>query len=408
MSVPAEEPPVIDAKTAVRLRADPPATMRLSRVTLAVAGGAVALSVGLALAIALRPPRPAPAVTNPPNTDSRAPSETITSGPKDYGQVPRLGPPLPGDLGRPIVSAQARGASVPPPTMGRPSSTDAALAAPARPRSPSPAAQARDAARTSALFAALNTHAATPTGVARADLAMPPMNLNPASSTAEPPTGARQNQDAERAFLERADTGSTTNTGRLAPPVSPYVVQAGSVISAALLTGLRSDLPGQMTAQVTQDVYDSPTGAILLVPQGARLIGTYDAEIGFGQKRVLLAWTRLILPDGRSLNLDRQPGADAQGFAGLEDQVDHHWGAMFKAAALSTLLGIGAELGSGSDDDLTRAVREGYQDTVNQTGRQVVTRQLDVQPTLTIRPGFSVRVLVTRDLVLEPYPSKAR
>ena len=156
-----------------------------------------------------------------------------------------------------------------------------------------------------------------------------------------------------------------------------------------------------MTAQVTQNVYDSVTGRRLLIGQGARLIGDYQADVGFGQRRVLLAWNRLILPDGRSIVLERQPAADPAGYAGLEDSVDYHWGGVVKAALVSTLLGIGGELGAGGESDLVRALRRGGQDSVDRAGEQVVSRELDVRPTLTIRPGYPVRVLVTRDIVLE-------
>lgn len=182
------------------------------------------------------------------------------------------------------------------------------------------------------------------------------------------------------------------------------MLQAGSVIAAALITGLRSDLPGQVTAQVTQSVYDSPTGRILLIPQGARLIGDYDDQVGFGQRRVLLAWTRLILPDGRSIVLERQPVGDAAGFAGLEDRVDEHWGALAKAAGLSTLLSFGSQLAADdSSSELIRALRDGGQNTLNQAGQEIVRRQLNVPPTLNVRPGFPVRVIVTRDLILSPW-----
>lgn len=145
-------------------------------------------------------------------------------------------------------------------------------------------------------------------------------------------------------------------------------------------------------------------GRILLIPQGARLIGQYDSSVAFGQSRVLLVWTRLILPNGKSIVLERQPGADTQGYAGLEDDVDYHWGTLFKGALLSTLLNVGAEAGSSSQDDaITRALRQGASNSVSQTGQQIVQRQLNIQPTLTIRPGFPVRVIATRDLVLEPY-----
>jgi type IV secretion system protein VirB10 len=155
---------------------------------------------------------------------------------------------------------------------------------------------------------------------------------------------------------------------------------------------------------VTENIYDSPTGKILLVPQGTRIIGQYDNGVGFGQRRVLLVWNRLIFPNGRSIVLERQPGADAEGYAGLEDGVDYHWGELFKAAALSTLLSIGAQTGSSGDEsDIVRALRQGAGDSISQTGQQIVSRQLNIAPTLTIRPGFPVRVIVTRDLVLEPY-----
>ena len=199
----------------------------------------------------------------------------------------------------------------------------------------------------------------------------------------------------------------TTSPDRLAAPASSYVVQAGNIIPASLITGIRSDLPGQITAQVTANVYDSPTGRFLLIPQGTRLVGIYDSQVAFGQSRVLLVWTRLIMPNGRSIVLERQAGADTAGYAGLEDDVDNHWGALFKAALLSTLLGIGSELGSttgtGSNSDVVGALRRGSSDSLNQTGQKVVQRNLNIQPTLTIRPGFPVRVIVNRDLALEPY-----
>jgi len=179
------------------------------------------------------------------------------------------------------------------------------------------------------------------------------------------------------------------------------VLHAGSVIPAALITGIRSDQPGLVTAQVIENVYDSLTGRRLLIPQGARLLGDYQSDVGFGQRRILLAWNRLLLPDGRSLVLERQPAADPSGYAGIEDRVDHHWGGVLRAALVSTLLGIGGEAGSGGDSELVRALRRGSQDSIGRTGEQIVSRELDMRPTLTVRPGYPVRVLVTRDIVLE-------
>src|SRR5207248_3759997 len=125
-------------------------------------------------------------------------------------------------------------------------------------------------------------------------------------------------------------------------------------------------------------------GQTLLVPQGARLIGIYDSHVTHGQSRVLMVWTRLIMPNGRSIVLERQPGADTAGYAGLHDEVDLHWGELFKAALLSTLLGVGAELGStsgtGNNGDIIQALRRGSSDSLNQTGQTTVQRNLNIQP----------------------------
>src|SRR6202008_2686074 len=155
---------------------------------------------------------------------------------------------------------------------------------------------------------------------------------------------------------------------RVQPPASPYVLQAGAVIPASLITGLRSDLPGQVTAQGTEDVYDSPTGKILLLPQGARLRGQYEAQIAFDQSRALLVWNRLIMPNGKSIVLERQPGADTEGYAGLEDEVDNHWGTLFKAAILSTILSVGSEAGMSGNKNgsLAEAIQQGMSQSVNQ------------------------------------------
>ncbi|QSB45652.1 TrbI/VirB10 family protein [Tsuneonella flava] len=376
-----------------QLRGDPPRVMRLSRKALAVIGIAAGLGIGGSLIYALRPPAEKQA-KELYSTDTRNTAETITSGPKDYTQAPRLGPPLPGDLGGPIVSAQQRGTDVPVPAVGANGKRDpqAQAAEAARQR----AQQEREAARTSSVFlghGAAGAGATAPQITATPEQAAPPPQASPA---------AQGEQAAKRAFMARASNQRTVSVERLTAPASPNIVQAGSIIPAALITGIRSDLPGQITAQVTQNVYDSPTGRILLIPQGARLIGEYDSQITAGQTRVLLAWDRLILPDGRSIILERQPGADAAGFAGLQDRVDEHWGNMLKAAAISTLLGVGAEMATDNDSSLVQALRYGTLNTVNQTGQQIVRRQLDVAPTLTIRAGFQLRVIVTRDLVLEP------
>ncbi len=380
----------------VKLRLDPPRVMKLSRKAVMIGSGAVLTLVGGAFAYALHTSNEAPS-KELLNVQSRATADNLAGAPKDYSQIPKLGPPLPGDLGGPILNAQNKGEIVPLPPVGGAVQPQAPAVDTARQL----AAQERDAARISRLFLG---------GASGASAApSPDLSLASAGSAAAPGAtpatandGTTSSPSGKRAFLNASADRRTTASDRLSAPVDPNIVQAGSIISAALITGIRSDIPGQITAQVTQNVYDSPTGHILLIPQGARLIGEYDSDISFGQNRVLLAWNRLILPGGRSILLDRQPGADSAGFAGLQDGVNYHWGSLAKAALISTVLGVGAELGSGSDDALTRALRTGTQDTINQSGQQIVRRQLNVTPTLTIRPGFPVRVIVTKDLILTP------
>lgn len=369
-----------------RLGGELPRVMRLSRKTLAILGGAAGVAIGGALLWALRPVDPEVAqelyeVTTPNR------SEAVTGAPSDYGAVPKLGPALPGDLGRPIVSAQQARETAPVPATEPPPDPRGTAREQARQR----ALQEREAADGSRLF--LGGGGAPPTGSQLGGVLPSP---------GEPAKGSTTPTTARKAFLA-AGPGETFESGeRLAAASSPFVIQAGTVIPAALITGIRSDLPGQITAQVTQNVYDSPTGHILLIPQGARLVGEYDSDIAAGQRRVLLAWDRLILPGGRSLRLDRQPGADTAGMAGLEDRVNNHWGRMLRAALVSSLLGVGTELGADGEGDLVRALRSGLEDGTNEAGRRVVERELSVAPTLTIRPGFAFRVIVTRDLVFEP------
>ena len=402
---PAPPPPNPAAPANLRLRSDPPRVMRLSRKALATLGVVAATGVGGALIYALQPSEKGVA-EELYSTEGRATADGLNSAPKDYAEIPRLGPPLPGDLGGPIVSAQQRGETVPVPPIGAasPSGGPPSAADTARER----AVQERDAARTSRLFlgaGAASAGAGTmldPLAAAMLGFQGAPAPTPAGIAAADPQSedSAQNGQTAKRAFLNPSADRHPTNTNRVVAAASSLVVQAGSVIPAALITGIRSDLPGQITAQVTENVYDSPTGRILLIPQGARLIGEYDSQVSFGQNRVLLAWDRLILPGGRSIMLEREPGADAAGFAGLQDRTDYHWGSMLRAALISTLLGVGSELGADDDGELARALRRGSQDTINQSGQQIVRRQLNVQPTITIRPGYPLRVIVTRDLIL--------
>lgn len=365
----------------LRLRAPPPTVARLSRKTLMVLG--VVLGGGLAGALAWSlVERRAPSAAEPTAPSPVTPSERVTALPRGYvgaASVPKLGPPLPGDLGRPMLRAARDGRDLdwrPDEHVARDvESPPTEPMASSRPTSPA----TFQTVRASGLFAAVAMQERGQAG-----------SSGPTPSVLAPTADPR-----------------TTSVERLQPAASPYILQAGAIIPGALITGLRSDAPGLAIAQVTQDVFDSLGGGVLLIPAGARLIGEYDAKVAGGASRLAVTWTRLILPSGRSIVLDRLPAADEQGRAGLQDGVDRHGERVLAAAGLNTLLAIGAEAGaSGEEPDLVRAVRRGGADAISDVGRQAVGKSLDLAPTLTIRPGAPLRVLLTRDLVLEPYTQR--
>lgn len=378
----------------MRLRPEPPRATRLSRKALAGISLVASLGLGGALIYALHDRNGNNQGQELYSTDNRSTPDGLAGLPKDYSGVPKLGPPLPGDLGRPILNARESGKAVPTPPIAMPS--------PGINQEEQRRLQETESARTAQLFSSTQTRPSVSPTPATTTTAVPQPDLSSLGLAPQPATPTAQ--DRQLAFLNQTPDKRTVSPDRVVASASPNVLQAGAVIAAALITGIRSDLPGQITAQVTENVYDSPTGHILLIPQGTRVIGQYDNGVGFGQRSILLVWNRLIFPNGRSIVLDRQPGVDAEGYAGLEDGVDYHWGELFKAAALSTLLGIGSEMGSSSEENtIVRALRRGAADSVSDVGQQVVSRQLNIAPTLTIRPGFPVRVIVTHDLVLEPY-----
>lgn len=326
------------------------------------------------------------------------PLDTLNGLPASYGDVPKLGPPLPGDLGRPILERQRRMA-----TEAQVDSGDGAGRAEAQ-----AAAQERErqlaelkAARASGLLVQNQSRPSAPLSV---EVASPPAPIPAEAPTpAVDPERDPNAQSRKAQFVATRDTSADVNPHRLAAAPSPYLLSAGSVIPASLMSGLRSDLPGLVTAQVTANVFDSPAGRILLIPQGARLVGSYDSVVAFGQKRALVIWQRLLLPDGSSLRIENVPATDAAGYAGLQDKVDFHTWTLLKGVALSTLLGVGSELTVSGDSDLVRAIRQSTQQNVAHAGDQITSRNLNVQPTLTVRPGTNVLLVVHKDLILAPW-----
>jgi type IV secretion system protein VirB10 len=211
-------------------------------------------------------------------------------------------------------------------------------------------------------------------------------------------------QSRKLTFLKAGPEKDIYNPHPLQTPASPYQLMAGTVIAASLITGLNSDLPGFVIAQVTENVFDTVSGRHLLIPQGSRLVGKYDNIVAFGQERALVVWQRIILPDGFSIVIDNLPATDTGGYAGLADQVDFHTWKLLKGVALATVLGVGSELVFGSSDsDLVKALQQSTQATTNRAGQRLIERQLNVQPTITVRPSWPLRVIVHKDIVLRPY-----
>lgn len=214
------------------------------------------------------------------------------------------------------------------------------------------------------------------------------------------------NAAGKQAWLdaERSAAGYLTSTREA--PLSPLEVKTGTVIPGVMIGGINSDLPGLIIAQVREHVYDSLTGRAVLIPQGSRLIGTYDAQITRGQSRVLVAWTRIIFPDTSTLELGSMPGADVGGYAGLHDKVNNHYFRVFGDAMLLSLFSAGLQLSQPESSSTTGAydsqqiIAAALGQQLGQAGMQLVQKNSNIQPTLEVRPGLRFNVMVTRDIIL--------
>jgi len=369
-------PPKVDPET-LAIRSQPIRSVRFKRrviIGLAAIGSAGLMGVAWA---ALSTGHP---IIIQPESDLSQPieylsSDTISTLPAAYGDAPKLGQPLPGDLGPPILRRQQ---------LDEDGTGTGYSGSNQIPRHGPSVADERRAARESGVLFQRGGSSGRLDRVASDD------GLSDAGAVGS--ASAREDADVD--------------AHRLRGPASPYLLSAGSIISASLITGLRSDLPGLVTAQVTENVYDSPTGQILLVPQGARLVGSYDSVVAFGQSRALVVWQRIVMPDGSSLRIDAVPATDAAGYAGLADKVDRHTWQLLKGVVLSTLLGVGSELTFSSDSDLVQAIRRSTADSGSRAGDQIVGKSLDIKPTISIRPGAVVRLVVHKDLVLKPWTDR--
>jgi type IV secretion system protein TrbI len=371
----AAEPTAKLPPDAIVLRPPMPPVVRFRRGL--IIGLSATASAGLCAVtyMALRPPSAAQPVRAEQASAPVHPGQTILDGPGSYDGLPKL-----------IVPRDA----TPPAAHDAPSPTGIAP-----PSSRDPEADQRHAAQTAPVLVTM-AHGGSDATASPLPVADPP-SVNATGSSDDP---AEQKVN----FAFASARGTVVDPHRLVPPAGGWLLTAGSIISASLITGVDSDLPGEIVAQVTDRVFDSVTGNILLIPQGARLIGRSDNRVSYGQNRALIAWQRLILPDGSSIELDSLPAGDAAGFTGLTDSVDRHEGRLVKGVALSSLLDVGSELSIGSGSgSLARALRRSVQQTGSDVAGQFASRNLAVQPTIRVRPGWPVTVVVREDLLLKPW-----
>jgi type IV secretory pathway VirB10-like protein len=393
------EPPQLDA-----IRVKGPGARGLNKpAILTAAGGGVAVVLLLASGAFSSNPSTKPVTTKPMMSDPARPEMAqgaIKSLPANYAQAaaleaqqsnqmpapfdqagpPQLGPPLPGDVAAFAQAAQAPG------DMSAYSDEWSTPAAYAPPEAPDPAIAEAAAADRSGIFFALREEPR------RADTAstQPIAYQTPQRSSLN--TVAPENDDQPASAADSA-----------------HVLFPGTIISASLVTDLNSESPGPVIAQVTQTIYDSTTGRIALVPQGARLMGEYRSSSRYGQSRVAIIWSRLIMPDGNEVALD-EVGADSSGAAGVKGEVDNHWGDVFGAAALGTLINVGVAtteepqityggIGAITRDPVDAAIADGVQRSASGVTNRVVDRGLAIPPTIRIGAGTRVAVIVTRRLV---------
>jgi type IV secretion system protein VirB10 len=260
---------------------------------------------------------------------------------------------------------------------------------------------------------ASSTRDSDPTAAYKAQLAKVQADLGMNSSDSEAPS--------TNAFgLAAANSPSTAEgdrwklEGKIATPSTPYELRAGSVIPGVTITGINSEVPGQILAQVAQNVYDTATGKFLLIPQGARLVGQYGSSPSFGQSRLIVAWQRIVFPDGKALDVGEMPGADGSGYSGFHDKVNNHYFRTFASAILMSAVVAGVNISqdqggvgqNGSSQRAGDAMSEALGQQLGEVTAQMISKNLNIAPTLTIRPGYLFNVTATKDITFtKPYQS---
>jgi type IV secretion system protein VirB10 len=415
----------------------------LNRRLIGVVAGGAALAVAVAAGMSLQSGsrNAGPQETPRAATDVRLP-KPLAAMPGDYGDADRIAGYLPAAAPQPSAEELARLAQLEAQSQALQKQLEQALstigtleeqvrnaqAAPA-PVAAAPAVDPDDdaAARSGLFFSAGapggqmisqpmagHTPAAAPGPQAAADPPPPPQQmadppppapLEPAVAPPVAPIPTPGMPDAGVPLFRQASARAGVQQ------IAPLSVAAGSIIPSNLITGINSDIEGALVAQVRENVYDTLTGQHLLIPQGSKLVGSYGADVIYGQERVKASFTRLIRPDGTWVALENAEAADTGGMAGLTDDVDNHWGRLIAGALLSATFSLGTQAAAGTPRGYYPSPAQGAASnaagSVGQTGQVFAQQQLDRKPTITVRPGFSFDIIVQRDLVLTPYGEPA-
>lgn len=377
----------------IPLQAPRPRATRMSRLMMVCLIGVGLLLIAFSLLIMLKPPAPKTHREAEANTEWVRRADGLDRLPAGYDKLPKRQPaPEPQSPLLPPTLAPRRQEPAHEQTHTHPVK-----------QGPSEAEKAEQAARKSSLF-----FADSKTASGGRDVGAVTPSLLPPGPEPEGTPGGRAATNSKEAFLKRAAAlQPTLLTDQLHAPPGPNVVMAGTIIPASLLMGINSDLPGPLLAQVRENVYDSVTHTHILIPQGTKVIGTYDSQVVYGEKRVLVVWQRLRLPNEYSIQLEGMQGVDLAGYSGIAGKVDAHFWDLMKAVLLSSVLSVGSRVPFGNQEGfaptLTQEFAQDFASAANRAGQSLVNRELSRKPTIDVAPGRSFNIFAHRDMVLPIY-----
>jgi type IV secretory pathway VirB10-like protein len=394
-----------------------PSVKRFNRKMLAIIGAIAGVVIILAFAVGLQPPKPK--APEPVATTARppVPNAAVNSLPGGYDAlVPQLGEARAGDLGAIAANTPSLGGQVSPnaaPRQLTPIEQYAQQVELDRLRSEDRARGATvsfgSAGGNDSSIASPSAGAADATQLQERLLELAQRGGAPGAAPVSASLSARDDanrQDDKAAFVDKSRETDFQLHATVQRAQSPYTLFAGTILPCVLTQGIDSDLPGQIGCMISQNVYDTVTGRFLLLPQGTKVIGTYDSRIAYGQERVLVVWTRLLRPDGSTLSLEGMPGIDLSGYAGLTGHVNNHYLRLLAGVVLGSILGASAQIAVGANSQnpsFSQLAIQGAGQNINEAGQQITRKNLNIQPTIEVPPGGRLNIFATKDLILPPW-----